>query len=108
MRRLDESLRVGRVFLDPGCDRKDVGVEDDVLGREVHLVHEQPVRAGADLDLALDGVGLADFVKRHHHHGRAVLAHVPRLLDECLLARFEADRVADALSLQAFEPGFED
>jgi hypothetical protein len=41
------------VLLDAGGDREDVGIEDDVLGREADLVGEQLVGALADLDLAL-------------------------------------------------------
>ena len=35
--RVDERLREGRVLLDPGRDREDVRIEDDVLGREARL-----------------------------------------------------------------------
>jgi hypothetical protein len=63
------------VLLDAGGDGEDVGVEDDVLGREADLVDQQPVGALADLDLALVGVGLALLVEGHHHRRRAVAAH---------------------------------
>jgi len=39
------------------------GIEDDVLGRETHLVDQDVIGAGADLDLALDRVGLALLVE---------------------------------------------
>ena len=58
-RRLDEVDRVVVVLLEAGGDRQDVRVEDDVGGIEAGLLGEQPVGALADLDLALDGVGLA-------------------------------------------------
>ena len=74
-RGLDEVDRVVVVLLDAGGDGEDVRVEDDVLGREADLLGQQPVGARADLDLALDGVGLAVLVEGHHHHGRAVAAH---------------------------------
>ena len=106
-RRLDERLRVLRVLLDAGRDRKDVGVEDDVFGRKPDLVHQQPVGARADGDLALDGVGLADLIEGHDHHGGAILADLSGLLEERPFAAFQADRVADALALQALEPGLE-
>jgi hypothetical protein len=36
---------------------------------------QQAVGAGADLDLALDGVGLADLVEGHDDHRGAVARH---------------------------------
>ena len=60
------ALREAVVLLDPGRDREDVRVEDDVLGREADLLGEQRVGALADRDLALDGVGLALLVEGHH------------------------------------------
>jgi hypothetical protein len=46
---LDEVGAVGRVLLDAGGHGEDVGVEDDVLGRESDLVDEQPIGPLADL-----------------------------------------------------------
>ena len=95
------------VLLDPGRDREHVRVEDDVLRREADLVDEQPVRALADRDLALDRVGLALLVERHDDDARAVAAHGARLLEERLLPLLQAERVDDALALQALEAGLE-
>ena len=53
--RLDEVDAVVVVLLDAGGDGEDVGVEDDVLGREADLLGQEPVGAGADLDLARAG-----------------------------------------------------
>ena len=106
-RGVDEILRVAGVLLDPGCDGKDVGVEDDVLRHESCLLGEELVGAAADLHLALEGVGLAELVEGHHDSGCPVLADEPRLLEELLLAALEADRVAHALALQAFEARLE-
>ena len=64
--RLDERLRELGMLLDPGADGEDVGVEDDVLGREAGALGEQRVRPRANLDLAIDGLGLALLVERHH------------------------------------------
>ncbi len=60
--------------LDPGRDRQDVGVEDDVLGREPGLLGEQVVGPAADRDLALGRVGLALLVEGHHDDAGAVVA----------------------------------
>ena len=52
--RLDEVDAVVVVLLDAGGDGEDVGVEDDVLGREADLLGEDAVGPRADLDLALE------------------------------------------------------
>ncbi len=61
---VDEVDRVVVVLLDARRDREDVGIEDDVLGREADLARQQVVRALADLDLALERVGLAALRRR--------------------------------------------
>ena len=104
--RLDERLREAVVLLDPGRDGEHVRVEDDVLRREA-VADEQVVGAAADLDLALDRVGLALLVERHHDDAGAVAPDPARLLEERLLALLEADRVDDPLALDALEPGLE-
>ena len=58
-RRLDEVDRVVVVLLEPGRNREDVRIEDDVGRIEADLLDEQLVGALADLHLALDGIGLA-------------------------------------------------
>ncbi len=103
--RLDERLRVLRVLLDARRHREHVRVEDDVLRREPDLVDEQPVGALADRDLPLDRVGLALLVERHDDDAGAVAAHGARLLEERLLPLLQAERVDDALALQALEAG---
>ena len=65
------------------------------------------VGALADLDLALDRVGLSLLVEGHHDHGGAELVHAPGLREERLLALLERDRVGDALALHALEAGLE-
>jgi len=77
------------VLLDPGRDGEHVRVEDDLLRGEVRLLEQQPVGALGDLDLALDGVGLALLVEGHHDHGRAELLQAPRLRQERVLAFLE-------------------
>jgi hypothetical protein len=90
LRRLDEVDGVVVVLLDAGGDGEDVGVEDDVLGREVHLVDQDAVGALADLDLALEGVGLALLVEGHHHGGGAVAPDQRGLAPELGLAFLHA------------------
>ena len=79
--RLDEVDRVAAMLVDPGRDGEDVGVEDDVLGREA-VGDEQVVGAAADLDLALLGVGLAGLVERHDDDRGAIAADLGGDLEE--------------------------
>ena len=105
---LDEVLAVRRVLLDAGRDREDVGVEDDVLGREADLVDEDPVGPLADRLAALEVVGLAVLVEGHHDRGGAVLAAQPGLLAELVLALLHGDRVDDRLALDVLQAGLDD
>ena len=105
--RFEERDRVAVVFLDARRDREDVRVEDDLLGGEADLVYQQAVRAFADGELALGGLGLAVLVECHHDDGRAVPADGARLLQEGALALLQADRVDDPLALHALQSGLD-
>ncbi len=104
---LDEVDRVVGVLLDAGGDREDVGVEDDVLGREADRFGQELVGARADFGLARVGVGLAGFVEGHHDHRRAVAQAQFRAFDELGLAFLHRDRIDDALALDALEAGLD-
>jgi len=104
---LDEVLAVRRVLLDAGRHREDVGVEDDVLGREADLVDQDPVRPLADHLAAFQVVGLTVLVEGHHHRGGAVLADQACLGAERLLALLHGDRVHDRLALHVLEAGLD-
>ena len=96
------------MLFDPRCHGEDVGIEDDVLGREAGLLGQQFVGARADRHLAIGGIGLALFVERHHHDRRAVAADEPRLGEEFRLAFLETDGVDDPLPLEVLQPPLED
>ncbi len=98
-RRLEIGDRVVVVVVDPRRHREDVGVEDDVFRRETDFVHQDAVGAGADLHHAVGGVGLADFVEGHDHHGGAVAQTQARQFAEPVLALLHGDRIDDALAL---------
>ena len=106
-RRLDEIDAVVVVLLDAGGDRENIRIEDDVFRREADLVHQNVVGALADLDLALEGVGLALLVEGHHHDRGAVAAHPPRVIGGIPLAFLERDRIDHALALEAPEAGLD-
>src|SRR5918994_680510 len=71
-RRFDEIHGVAVVLFNAGGDGQYVGIENNVLGWESNLLGEDLVRAGTNLDLAFIGVGLPEFVERHHDNRRAV------------------------------------
>ena len=104
---LEKGDPVGVVLLDAGRHGKDVGVEDDVLGGEADLVHEDAVGAAANPDLARGRVRLPLFVERHHDDRGAVPKDGLRLPPELRLALLEADRVDDGLALDVLEAGLE-
>ena len=85
-RGFDEIDAIAVVLFHAGGDGEDVGIEDDVLRREADLVHQNFVGAFADRRLALERVGLALSVERHHHHRGTVAAHNSGVLDEGGLA----------------------
>ena len=91
------------VLLDAGGHGKDVGIEDDVLRGEADLLHQNPVRAPADLDLSCGRLRLSLFVEGHHHDGSAVSQDHFCLLAERRLTFLEADRVHDGLALDVPE-----
>src|SRR5262249_37773184 len=104
---VDECLGVAVVLGDARRHGEHVRVEDDVLRGEPDLGHEQVVRPTADLDLALDRIGLALLVEGHDDYARAVVSDRAGLPGERLLALLEADRVDDSLALQALQAGLQ-
>ncbi len=106
-RRLDEVDAVIIVLFKAGRDRENIGIEDDVFGREIQLSDQDVVGALADLGLARKRIGLADLVKRHHHHGGAMTPRDPGFINELFLALLHRDRVHHRLALNAFQAGFD-
>ncbi len=96
------------VLLDAGGDGEDVGVEDNVLGREAYGFGQDFIAALANPHHPLAGIGLALLVEGHDHHRSAVAHHFARLGDKGVLAFLEADGIDHALALKALEPGFDD
>ena len=87
---------------------KHIGVEDDVVRIESGLFGQQTVSTGADLYLALVGIGLPLLVKCHHHYGCSQTAYFPGMGQEYILALFQRNGVDDRLALQAFQSGTDD
>ena len=69
---VDEIDGIVVVLLHAGRDSEDVGIEDDVFGREADFIDEDAVCALADSNLVFERCGLALFVESHHNDCGAV------------------------------------
>ena len=106
-RGVDEVHRIVVVLFDAGGNRKNVRVKNDVFRRKADFVHQHSVSAFANFDFACVGVGLAFFIERHDHRGRAIALHQLGLAFELVQALFHADRIDDALALDAAQTRFD-
>ena len=107
-RGIDECVRVVVMLFDAGCDGKDVGIKNDVLRRESHFIDKHAVGALADLNFALETISLSLFVEGHDDRRGAISADEAGLFLEFFRTFLEADRVDDALALDAAQTGLED
>jgi hypothetical protein len=69
---LDEVHPVVVVLGDARADGENVGVKDDVLTGEAHLIHEEAIGPCADAHFIIASGGLTFLIKGHHHHRRTV------------------------------------
>ena len=107
-RRFYEIVGVIAVLVESRRDCQNVWIENNVVCRKLCLLGQQIVSALADFDLALEGVGLAFLVERHHDGGCAVSPDQLCMPQKFLFAVFHADRVHDSFALDAFQSGFDD
>ncbi len=96
------------VLFDTGGDRKDIRIENDIVGIESDAVHQQVPGALANRLAPFKAVSLSFLIKGHDHHGRTVTLAERSLFNELRLASLQADGVDDRFALNAFEPGFDD
>ena len=95
------------MLFDTGRHGENIRVKDDIFRRETHLFGENFVRPAANFNFPLAGIGLAHFIKGHHHHGGPVAAHLFRVLDKRLNALFHRDGVNDAFTLNTLQAFFD-
>ena len=86
---INECNAITVMLFDASGDSENVWIENDVLWRKLRLVHKQVVGALADCNLALERVGLALFIERHHDDGGAIKTHDARLFEKLFLAFLE-------------------
>jgi len=98
---VDEVEGVVVMLFDSGGDGEDVGVEDDVFGREADFVDEDVVGAFADAAFVIVGGGLALFIEGHDDGGGPVIKDVAGVFFKGFFAFFEGDGVDDAFALRS-------
>ena len=106
-RRVDEVQCVVVVLLDTRRNRQDIGIENDVVLIETDLIHQNPISPFTNPDLLIIGRRLAFFVKRHHHHSRAVFHDMSGIILKSLFPLFKRNRVHDSLALKMFQTLFQ-
>ena len=95
------------MLLNPGGDRQDIGIENDVLRRKTDILGQDPIGTGANFDLAIEGIGLTLFIKGHGHKRSPVAFDQPRTLSERLLPFLQADGIDDRFALHALQSRFD-
>src|SRR5581483_1799067 len=106
--RVDVVNRVVVVLLHPGGDGENVGIEDNVFGREPDFIYQDFVSAFANADLVFVICGLALFVEGHYDGSGAVFQDGSGMLAKYLFAFFQRNRIDNALALQAFQACLDD
>ena len=107
-RGVDEIDRVVVVLFNARGNGKNIGVKNDVFRCKAHLIHQDAVRAFADFNFSFVSVGLTFFIERHHHRRCTVTFDQFGLALEFVYAFFHADRVDNALALDATQARLND
>src|SRR5690606_24417464 len=76
------------VFINSGCNRENIRIENNVLRRKVHLVDQDIICAFANRYPPLIGICLTGFVKCHDYHSCTVSPDEFCLTDKLLLPCF--------------------
>ena len=105
---LDKVQPVTVVFLHSRGNGQDIGVKDDILGRELNFFCQQAVGTLRDFNLPVVARGLSLFVKTHHDHSGSHPADFTGVVQEFLLPFLERDTVDDAFALHALQSGGND
>ena len=103
LRSTDKIQRIGIMLLHTRSNSQHVGVEDDILRQETHLVNQQPVGPFCYFYPALIRGSLSLFVEAHHHHGSTHALHVACMTQKHLLTLFQGDGVHDTLALHTLQ-----
>ena len=96
------------VFLHAGCYRENIGIKNDVLVIELHLIHQNPVAPLTDLDASLVGIGLSILIKRHDHYCSTKFLDSFGLVDKFFFPIFQRNRIHDSFALNALKASKDD
>ena len=103
---VDEIHCVIIMLIDSCSDGKNIGIENNVLRREAHFIHKDPIGFFTDFNLALLCIRLAFFVKGHHDDCGAVLHAQLCFFNKLLFAFLHADGINNAFTLDALQSRF--
>ena len=87
-RRLNEIYRIAIMLIHPSGYRKNIGIKNNILGREVSLFREELVGSFTYCDFIIYVGGLAMLVKRHDNYSGSIITDNPGLFEEHILALF--------------------
>ena len=96
------------MFFHACANRQNVGIKDDVCGREAGFFRQQVPRTSTDSYFVIACCGLPRFIEGHDDHRGTEAPDQSCLLQEFLFAFLQADTVDDAFSLTALQTGFDD
>ena len=95
--------RIFAVLFHSRSNRENIGVKNDVLRVKFYLIYKHTIASLTDFYASLIGVGLAFFVKSHHHYGSTKFLNGLRLLDKFFLPVFEGNGVHNTLPLHTLQ-----
>ena len=96
------------VFIDPGRDRKDIRVKDNIFRWEARFFRQQLVGTATNFDFTFTGIRLTVFIKGHHHHGGTITAYQAGMMQEDIFSLFHGDGVHNPFTLDTLQPFFDD
>src|SRR6266436_2230460 len=95
---LDEIDRVIAMLIQAGRDGQNVGIKDDIIGRNIRVFGKEIVSPCADVGFSLKRVGLAALIKSHHDDGCAVAPNQSRLPEKFLFTVLQTDGIDDGFA----------
>ena len=101
-RGLDKVQTIAVMLFNTGCNRKYIGVKNNIFCGKADLIDQNIIAALTNLFAPLKVVRLTLFIKRHHHNCGTMLLAQSGSLNKLWLAFFKADGVYDRLTLYTF------
>ena len=100
--------RIIVVFLNTGCNSKNVWIKNDILWIKTNLFSKNFISAVTDLHFTLFGISLSYFIKRHYNYSCTIGFTGKCLFNKLCFPFFHGDGVHDATALYTFQSGFND